>query len=94
MNTQFEKLSRKEQNMSRFQNNRSNILSIEERAASARKCIALLGDVNPDEMSDKDATFFRDQLAASKKIVWLPSELQLQWLRDMVERYAQGITKL
>lgn len=68
---------------------RDNILNSDERAASARKCLNLLGDVSPHDMREKDRTFFTDQLARSKSLAYGLSEPQLQWLRDMVERYAQ-----
>lgn len=66
---------------------RDNVLDDSERATSARKCIALLGDVSPHDMRDKDWTFFSNQLAASRNIRWAPSEPTLQWLRDLVDRY-------
>jgi hypothetical protein len=73
--------------MSKFQNNRGNILSVEERATSARKCIMLLNDVDEDEMSEKDLKFFLTQKTRSKYVGYQPTEPQLQWLRDMIERY-------
>lgn len=66
---------------------RDNILDDNERATSARKCISLLGDVAPQQMREKDWTFFCSQLAASKNIRYAPSEPTLQWLRDLVDRY-------
>lgn len=69
--------------------NRDGVLTSEERAASARKCVNLLGAVDPHSMREKDWTFFCDQLAESKKFQYAPSERQLAWLRDLVEKYAQ-----
>jgi len=66
---------------------RDGILNLDERATSARKCINLLGAVDPYRMAGRDWTFFCDQLAHSKRIGYAPSEPQLQWLRDLVEKY-------
>jgi hypothetical protein len=66
---------------------RDNVLNDDERATSARKCIHLLGAVDPHAMREKDWTFFANQLAFSKNIRYVPSEPTLQWLRDMVDRY-------
>lgn len=68
---------------------RDNILNSDERAASARKCIALLRDQNTSYWKPRDQEFFEDQERKASNIRYAPSEPQLQWLRDMVERYAQ-----
>jgi len=46
--------------MTRAAFNRDNVLTDSERAESARKCIRLLGEVDPDKMRAKDWTFFCD----------------------------------
>lgn len=66
---------------------RDNVLNEDERATSARKCIDLLGAVSPQDMREKDWTFFCNQLSFSKNIRYAPSEPTLQWLRDLVDRY-------
>lgn len=66
---------------------RDNVLTPDERAASARKCLQLLGDVSACDVRPKDWTFFCNQLAASKRLDYAPTEPQLQWLRDMVSKY-------
>jgi hypothetical protein len=73
--------------MARAAFQRDNVLTVDERATSARKCVSLLGDVHPHDMKAGDWTFFSEQLAQSKNIRYAPSEPQLQWLRDMVDRY-------
>jgi hypothetical protein len=68
--------------------NRDNILSNEERAVSARKCVSILADVNPEKFRERDWDFFCDQKAMSKNVRYNPTERQLLWLRDLVERLA------
>lgn len=67
--------------------NRDNILTPEERATSARKCINLLAQVDQSQISSKDLPFLLNQRQFSRNIRYAPSELELQWLRDLVERY-------
>lgn len=67
--------------------NRDGILDEHERAASARKCIGLLGDVDPDKFRSKEWTFFCDSLKASGQTDYAPTERQLAWLRDLVSKY-------
>jgi hypothetical protein len=67
---------------------RDNILNSDERAASARKCLHLLAGHGFD-MSAKDEDFYRKHARLSSNIRYVPSEPELQWLRDLVERYAQ-----
>lgn len=77
--------------MARFQHQRDNILTAEERAASARKCIAILSEAGPEanqsRMKAKDYEFFRQQKLFSINVTYEPREESLQWLRDLVERY-------
>ena len=77
--------------MSRTTYNRDNILTPEERAASARKCIQILDAENhcTDDMRAKDYSFYVSQRAEAKRLDYAPSERQLLWLRDLVEKYAQ-----
>lgn len=67
---------------------RDNVLDEHERATSARKCVNLLGDVDPNRFKPNEWGFFCGQLSASKLTDYAPSERQLAWLRDMVEKYA------
>lgn len=74
--------------MAKFQHQRDNILDASERAASARKCLDLLGDVKNSQMSVMDWDFVNGQIAAAEdNLYYSPTEPQLQWLRDCVERY-------
>lgn len=66
---------------------RDNVLDGNERATSARKCLQLLGDVDPLAMRERDWEFYRSQLTESRRINYEPSEPTLQWLRDLVDRY-------
>lgn len=67
--------------------NRSNILDDTERAEAARRCLRILEEADEDEMKDNDYAFYIDQMAWSNRTGYAPSERQLAWLRDMVERY-------
>lgn len=69
--------------------NRDNVLTPEERATSARKCIQILDAEDTTDMRDKDYDFYISQRTEAKRIDYAPSEPQLQWLRDLVEKYAQ-----
>lgn len=73
--------------MSRFQNNRDNILTGEERAKSARKCISLLKDIPFGKMNIRDFDFVAEQAINAKRLNYEPSWAVLQWLRDCVEKY-------
>ena len=74
--------------MTRLAFQRDNILNDDERATSARKCIALLKEVAArGHWSRKDFSFFTEQEKSSLYIDYKPTEPQLQWVRDMVDRY-------
>lgn len=76
--------------MSGYQFGRDNILSDDERAESARKCINILMPVWLDkghQWRDNDAKFFTNQHSYSNRISYNPGERELAWLRDLVERY-------
>jgi hypothetical protein len=64
---------------------RDNILSADERNASARKCLALLEDCT-EQMNAKELGFVEEM--PDKIEHWGCTEPQLQWLRDLVSRYA------
>jgi hypothetical protein len=64
---------------------RDNVLSIDERNASARKCLALLEDY-AEQMNSKELGFVEDMPDKIER--WGCSEPQLQWLRDLVSKYA------
>lgn len=67
---------------------RDGILDAHERAESARKCLALMADINEQSLIRvKDFDFLQSQREAARFISYAPTEPQLQWLRDMVERY-------
>lgn len=65
--------------------NRDNILSPDDRLASARKCLALLAP-ETDNMGEKESAFVEDM--ESKIGNYGVSERQLAWLRDLVSKYA------
>jgi hypothetical protein len=65
---------------------RDNILNADEKRASARKCLALLAGFE-EAMRDKDKRFYSEQSCRSVALNYNPSEPQLQWLRDLVDRY-------
>jgi len=77
--------------MTRFQHARDNILNVEERAKSARKCVLLLSakeGVRPrDRWRPGDGLKFDKESGFARAINYAPSEGTLQWLRDMVSRY-------
>lgn len=64
---------------------RDNVLSPDERVASARKCLQLLAPETGD-MTDKEVTFVSDMM--NKIDAYGCSERQLSWLRDLVEKYS------
>lgn len=72
-----------------FQRNRSDVLSGSERVKSARKCLRLIEESQPDlnRWRTNDRTFYRQELEFAKLPTYLPSEPDLQWLRDLVSRY-------
>lgn len=65
---------------------RDNVLSPEDRVASARKCIAILEDAGPEDLRMADYEFLQGQRERSKYIGYQVSERQLMWLRDLVEK--------
>jgi hypothetical protein len=73
--------------VSKFQHNRDGILTPEERANSSRKCLKLLAEVDLELMTDAERTFFLSSQQLNHAPSYAPSEPQLQWLRDLVERY-------
>lgn len=64
---------------------RDNVLSPDERVASARKCLQLLTPETGD-MTDREVTFVSDMV--NKIDMYGCSERQLSWLRDLVEKYS------
>jgi len=64
---------------------RDNVLSIDERNESARKCLKLLEDCT-ERMNAKELSFVEDMPEKIER--WGCSEPQLQWLRDLVDKYA------
>lgn len=64
---------------------RDNVLSLDERNTSARKCLMLLEDYT-ERMSAKELGFVEDMPDKIER--WGCSEPQLQWLRDLVSKYA------
>jgi len=66
--------------------NRDNVLSPEDRIASARKCLDLLMP-EVDGMGEREAQFVSEM--QDKIDRWGVSERQLAWLRDLVGKYAQ-----
>lgn len=71
--------------MSKFQHARDNVLTNEERNMSARKCLALLEDYT-ERMTTKELLFVKDM--PEKIESYGCTEPQLQWLRDLVSKYA------
>jgi hypothetical protein len=63
---------------------RDNVLSADERNASARKCLALLEDCT-ERMNAKELGFVEDMPEKIER--WGCTEPQLQWLRDLVSKY-------
>lgn len=61
-----------------------NVLSLDERNASARKCLSLLEDYT-DKMNARELSFVEDM--PDKIQQWGCTEPQLQWLRDLVNKY-------
>lgn len=71
--------------MTKLAFDRDNVLSPEERIASARKCLNLLTPLT-DGMGEKEAAFVDDM--ENKIDQFGVSERQLAWLRDLVGKYA------
>lgn len=65
--------------------NRDNVLSSDDRLASARKCLSLLAP-EVENMGQKEAEFVGDM--ENKIDHFGVSERQLAWLRDLVTKYA------
>jgi hypothetical protein len=65
---------------------RDNVLNDDERIASARKCIKLLLP-ELDRMNNAEQQFVDDMDSVLDQ--GRPTERQLAWLRDLVEKYAQ-----
>lgn len=72
--------------MTRTAFNRDDVLTPEERATSARKCIGLLVP-EVEGMGEREAQFVTEMQEKIDR--WGVSERQLAWLRDLVEKYAQ-----
>lgn len=66
---------------------RDNVLSPEDRVASARKCLSILADAKSDDMSWKDYDFLENQRKAARYTTYAVSEKQLMYLRDLVSRF-------
>lgn len=71
--------------MTRTAFSRDNVLSADDRLASARKCLALLAP-EMGGMGEKEAAFVEDM--ENKIDNYGVSERQLAWLRDLVTKYA------
>lgn len=73
--------------MASFAHDRENTLSQDELAASARKCLEIIGDVSkyPD-MEPRDSSFVREQQHKADSVTYRVTERQLQWLRDIKDR--------
>lgn len=74
--------------MSKTAFERDGILTAEERAVSARKCLSLLADISPDRLRGNEFSFLSGQQNSAKFIHYNPTERQLAWLRDLVSKYA------
>lgn len=64
---------------------RDSILSADERNASARKCLTLLEDCT-EKMNVRELGFVEEMPDKIER--WGCTEPQLQWLRDLVSKYA------
>lgn len=68
---------------------RDDILDDGDRTKSGLKCLQVLADdADLVSMSPKDRSFYLEQRSRAKRVGWSPSDPQLLWLRDLVERYA------
>lgn len=68
---------------------RDNVLSDTERTKSAKKCLQIIADSNPNmgDWRKKDMDFYFQQSRFARMKDYAPTEPILQWLRDLVERY-------
>lgn len=66
---------------------RDNILTPEERAVSARKCLAILADASSEDMRMRDYEFVPDQRTKAKYRSYTPSERELAYLRDICSKF-------
>lgn len=75
--------------MARFQQQRGNVLTAEERAKSARKCLDLLSSprVPRPQWPEKDQRFYHREYGYAQSMLYAPSDQTMQWLRDLVSRY-------
>lgn len=73
--------------MSKTAFERDNILTPEERATSARKCLSILADAGPEDLRMADYGFLESQRKAAKYVSYAVSERQLAWLRDLVSKH-------
>lgn len=71
--------------MTRTAFERDNVLSADDRLASARKCLALLGP-ETSSMGDMESEFVENMQDRIDR--YGVSERQLAWLRDLVSKYA------
>lgn len=72
--------------MTRTAFSRDNVLTPEDRLASARKCVSLL-ESHALEMNPRETSFLSSMVLETRKIRGLISERQLAWLRDLVSKY-------
>ena len=63
---------------------RDNVLTLDERNASARKCLSLLEDCM-ERLSERELGFVESMPEKIQR--WGCTEPQLQWLRDLTEKY-------
>lgn len=72
--------------MARVAFDRDNILTPEDRLASARKCVSLL-ESHAHGMTPGETSFLSSITLKVKKSKRIISERQLAWLRDLVSKY-------
>lgn len=66
---------------------RDNVLTPEERAVSARKCLSILKDASAEHFRQRDYEFLLQQREKARYLSYTPSERQLAYLRDLVARF-------
>lgn len=66
---------------------RDGILTPEDRAASGRKCIQILSDASESRLGTKSLDFLLQQRKNARYVSYAPSERQLLWLRDLVDKH-------
>ena len=66
---------------------RDNVLTPDERTASARKCLSILAEATFQDMSRSDYNFLETHRRRALSIGYGLSERELAWLRDLVERF-------